>query len=189
MYVIGPTNSISFTGKIVGNVSEETSTASDIRFVSKATRMLLYGRPLSTPKLHIRSVVPRIEGCRLGSYSISALPSADHKLDNESLFSDVRNLSSGSTKRSELWSLASLSYFLRELFPDAAVSDTVSEKEFWRVPSQESFGFRRAIALAKVKVMTIKQAKLGADRLKAGLDAVKGINLKTRSGKVLFQNP
>merc|ERR1711871_971764 len=76
----------------------------------------------------------------------------------------------------DIWSLALLSQLLRELFPSATFSDTVSEKDFWRIPRCESSGFKRAIMLAKVKVMTMKQSKLGAARLTQGLRTLSALD-------------
>jgi len=174
------------------------SPAKEIQFLSKQMRSILFeGCRSFIPKLRLRSSVI-LEGSASNLVCSTLFISPDKLLSiNEETILRKTGLKLDSPREGTKWSISRLSELLRKLFPDAAVTNTMSDKVHWRIPRCQNSGLRRALLLAKVKVMTARQDAMGSERLFNAIKKLQGIlghtfdsmcsNLRTVHGVIALQ--
>ena len=85
-----------------------------------------------------------------------------------------------------VWNITAVLLLLSELFPEASISDTVSNNLYWKIPTAESTAYRRILQLAKVKVMTLRKSKIAIDKFKFILKKIKSMTFKNSKKESIF---
>jgi len=160
---------------------------SELSIPSASIREIISGGLLAhVPKIRLRLPILRVEGTRVASPGVSIAPTDKFPVH---LKDAVLGISSELTSSHlDSWSPRSISVLLRKLSPSAVVSETVSEKEIWRVPPRTSSGFARAFLLAKVKVMSERQSQKAVEMLSDALLKIKKFKENDKSQSSVFDS-
>ena len=157
------------------------------KFKSNLIRKLTNNRPSNIiPKIIFYNNESENMKLRLTSTSYEISPTASKMTIRD----PEKFMSMGIDLNSDLylpvWNITAVLLLLSELFPEASLSDTVSNNVYWKIPTAESTAYRRILQLAKVKVMTLRKSKIAIDRFKFILKKIKNMTFKNSNKEYIF---